>query len=83
VDQPWTKLLDAAARGDGRALQAEGARLAHVVVSASVLGLAYGVLAGGPLAHANAIRLAERFQDLAEERRRLAAAINVAIEVAS
>ena len=83
MDQPWTKLLDAAARGDGLALQAEGARLAHLVVSASVLALAYGVLAGGPPAHANAIRLAERFQDLAEERRRLASAIDVAGEVAS
>jgi hypothetical protein len=52
-------------------------------VSASVLGLAYGVLAGGPQAHANAIRLAERFQDLAEERRRVAAAMGVPSEVAS
>jgi hypothetical protein len=77
VDQPWTKLLEAAARGDGQALQAEGARLAHVVVSASVLALAYGVLAGGPLAHTNAVRLAECFQDLADERRRLARGIDV------
>jgi hypothetical protein len=65
VDQPWTKLLAAAERGDGIETRALAVGLAAEVLASPLVVLAHEILAGGPLATSKAIQLAERLLEAA------------------